>query len=88
MHGFIRREDLPAVEPWARYWRTWVSAAFLKEYLATAGTARFVPKSAEELQAALDASMLERALHELAFELESRPDRVRIPILGILELIT
>jgi maltose alpha-D-glucosyltransferase/alpha-amylase len=84
----VRREDLPALEPWARFWRTWVSVAFLQGYLATAGGARFVPKSADELRASLDAYMLEKALHELVAELDSRPDWARIPILGILELIT
>ena len=72
----VRREELPALEPWAQ------------GYLATAGGARFVPKSADELRASLDAYMLEKALHELVAELDSRPDWARIPILGILELIT
>jgi maltose alpha-D-glucosyltransferase/alpha-amylase len=83
----VRREDLPALEPWARFWRTWVSVAFLQGYLATAGGARFMPKSPDELKAALDAYMLEKALYELGFELDSRPDWARIPILGILELL-
>ena len=84
----VRREDLPALEPWARYWRTWVSVAFLRGYLATAAGARFVPKSTDELRAALDAYMLEKALYELGSELDSRPDWARIPILGILELMS
>jgi maltose alpha-D-glucosyltransferase/alpha-amylase len=83
----VRREDLPALEPWARYWRTWVSVAFLQGYLSVAGGARFVPRAPDELKAALDAYMLEKALNELNFELDARPDWVRIPILGILELI-
>ena len=83
----VRREDLPALEPWARFWRTWVSVAFLQRYLATAAGARFLPKSADELGAALDAYMLEKALYELGFELDSRPEWARIPILGILELL-
>jgi maltose alpha-D-glucosyltransferase/alpha-amylase len=83
----VRREDLPALEPWARFWRTWVSVAFLQGYLAAAGAARFMPKSPEELKAALDAYMLEKALYELGFELDSRPEWARIPILGILELL-
>ena len=69
----VRREDLPALEPWARFWRTWVSVAFLQGYLATAGGARFVPKSTEELAAALDAYQLEKALYELVFELDVAP---------------
>src|SRR6185436_13983694 len=26
----VRAEDLPVLEPWARSWKTWVSAAFLQ----------------------------------------------------------
>jgi maltose alpha-D-glucosyltransferase/alpha-amylase len=83
----VRREDLPALEPWARFWRTWVSVAYLQGYLAAAGTARFVPKTNEELRAGLDAYVLEKALYELGFELDSRPALARIPILGVLELL-
>ena len=84
----VRREDLPALEPWARFWRTWVSVAFLQRYLATAGGAPFVPRAPAELASALDAYQLEKALYEVGFELDARPDWVRIPILGILELMS
>jgi maltose alpha-D-glucosyltransferase/alpha-amylase len=83
----VRREDLPALDPWARFWRTWVSAAFLQSYLATAGTAPFVPQSPSELSAALDTYQIEKALNEIGYELEMRPDWARIPIHGILELV-
>jgi maltose alpha-D-glucosyltransferase/alpha-amylase len=83
----VRREDLPALEPWARFWRTWVSAAFLQRYLATAAGAPFLPPPAE-LTAILDAYQIEKALYEIGFELDARPDWVRIPILGILELMS
>ena len=84
----VRREDLPALEPWARFWRTWVSVAFLQGYLAALGGARFVPRSAEELGPALDAYLIEKALYELVYELDARPEWARIPILGLLELMT
>jgi len=83
----VRPEDLPALQPWARFWRTWVSVAYLQGYLGAADGARFVPKSTEELGAALDAYVLEKALHELGSELDARPAWARIPILGILELV-
>ena len=85
--GSVRKEDLPALEPWARYWRAWASAAFLKRYLETAAGASFVPKSEDDLRTALTGCLLEKALYELGFELESRPDWVRIPLLAILELV-
>jgi maltose alpha-D-glucosyltransferase/alpha-amylase len=85
--GALRREDLPALEPWGQFWRVWVSVAFLKRYLETVGQAPFLPKSREELQDTLNAYRLEKALAELGFELEHRPDWVRFPLQGILDLI-
>ena len=84
----VRREDLPILEPWARFWRTWVSVAFLQGYLATAAGARFLPKTTGELRIALDGALLERALHEVGFEIEARPEWARIPIQGILEIVS
>ncbi|HET7746946.1 MAG TPA: maltose alpha-D-glucosyltransferase, partial [Vicinamibacteria bacterium] len=84
--GSVRREDLPTVQPWARYWRTWVAAAFLRRYLDTAAAGAFLPRP-EDLRDMLTAYLLEKALYELASELETRPDWARIPLLGILELV-
>ena len=37
--GELRAEDLPTLEPWARFWKAWVSAAFvLPRRRSTAGT--------------------------------------------------
>ncbi len=85
--GSVRKEDLRGLEPWARYWRAWVSAAFLKGYLEAAQDAAFVPARTEDLRALLTAQLLEKALHEVGFELESRPEWVRIPLAAILELL-
>jgi maltose alpha-D-glucosyltransferase/alpha-amylase len=65
-----------------------VSAAFLKSYLSTAGTASFVPQSADDLDLQLTTMLLEKALYELRYELNMRPDWVRIPLRGILEVVT
>jgi maltose alpha-D-glucosyltransferase / alpha-amylase len=85
--GSLRKEDLPALEPWGHYWRTWVSVAFLKRYLETAGAAPFLPRTSEELQDALSAYRLEKALAELGFEMEHRTEWVRFPLQGILDLL-
>jgi maltose alpha-D-glucosyltransferase/alpha-amylase len=85
--GAVRREDLPALEPWARYWRAVVSAAFLRRYLEVAGTAVGLPKDPEELRESLSAYVMEKALIEIGLELDSRPDWLRIPLMGVLELM-
>jgi len=80
-------EVLPRMHPWARFWVDCVSTAFLRSYLSTAGTASFVPQTPAELELQLTTMLLEKALYELRYELNSRPDWVRIPLRGIRDLI-
>ncbi len=75
-----------SLEPWARFWETWTSASFLREYLAAAANAPFLPPSAGDCELLLECFALEKALYELAYEMNNRPDWVRIPLLGILHL--
>ena len=84
----FRDEEIPPLEPWARLWHRSASAAFMAGYLAAAGQAPFVPGAAGEMQALLDVYLLDKAVYELAYELNNRPAWVRIPIEGILQLLT
>ncbi len=80
-------QDFSVLEPWARFWYHWVSVAFLKGYLAAVDQSPILPKSVSELQTLLEANLLEKALYELSYELNNRPDWVRIPLEGILQLL-
>jgi maltose alpha-D-glucosyltransferase/alpha-amylase len=82
----IRPEDLPALEPWVRFWYSWTAATFLGGYLETVAGADFMPASRAELEILLDSFLIEKGTYELAYELNNRPDWVPIPIQGILEL--
>jgi maltose alpha-D-glucosyltransferase / alpha-amylase len=75
-----------ALEPWVELWPDRVGAAFLDAYLAAAGNAVFVPGEAER-QTLLTAFLMEKAVYELAYELNNRPDWAHIPMAGILKLI-
>jgi maltose alpha-D-glucosyltransferase/alpha-amylase len=46
-----------------------------------------LPEAHEERQILLNAYMLARAVYELGYELHHRPDWVRIPLQGILQLM-
>jgi maltose alpha-D-glucosyltransferase/alpha-amylase len=72
---------------WARFWVDCVSATFLKSYLSTAGSASFVPQAQDDLEIQLTTMLLEKALYELRYELNMRPDWVRIPLRGILDIV-
>jgi maltose alpha-D-glucosyltransferase/alpha-amylase len=80
----------PAVDlqAWSRFWVDAVSSVFLKSYLATAGSASWVPQTQDDLELQLTTMLLEKALYELRYELNLRPDWVRIPLRGIFDLVT
>jgi len=74
-------------EAWADFWTAWVSATYLKAYLDAAGDSPFLSTDPQERRILLDAFLLQKALYEVAYELNNRPDWVRIPVRGILGLI-
>jgi maltose alpha-D-glucosyltransferase / alpha-amylase len=84
----IRPEDAPALEAAARFWQRWVSASFLRAYLAMSREAAHLPPSRDELRVLLNAYLFEKALYEIVYELNNRPAWVRIPIRGVLDLLT
>ena len=85
--GLIRGEDLRWLEPWAATWATWVSVAFLKSYRQAAGQGGFLPDNREDFDLFLRLLVLEKAIYELGYELNNRPDWVPIPLRGIRQLI-
>jgi maltose alpha-D-glucosyltransferase/alpha-amylase len=80
--------DATSLERLADAWQLWVSAAYLREYLQTTAGADFLPRSRDDLQIVLDAHLLEKAVYELIYELNNRPDWVMIPLKGILYLLS
>jgi maltose alpha-D-glucosyltransferase/alpha-amylase len=83
----VRPGDPAVLEPWLAFWYLNVSAAFLRGYREAAGDGVFLPRDEEELARLLDAFLLEKAIYELAYELNNRPDWISIPIRGITELL-
>jgi maltose alpha-D-glucosyltransferase/alpha-amylase len=85
--GLPHPEEMDYLARWAEHWYSWVSAAFLKTYLETAGPGKFLPETREELGLLLNVYLLEKAVYELGYELSNRPDWVKIPIRGIQQLL-
>jgi maltose alpha-D-glucosyltransferase/alpha-amylase len=55
--------------------------------LQTASDAVFVPQNADDLQILLEAYLLDKAVYEIGYELNNRPDWVIIPIRGIKHIL-
>ena len=68
-------------------WYLWMSAGFLGAYLRAAGAANFLPGSDEQFDRLLDACLLEKAVYELRYELNNRPDWVYLPLRALIELL-
>jgi maltose alpha-D-glucosyltransferase/alpha-amylase len=76
----------PELEPSARSWQLWTSAAFLREYL-DAVDPQLIPPSREDLAVLLDVFLLEKAVYQLGHELRTRPAWVGIPLRGLGHLL-
>ncbi len=91
--GLVGAEDAAVLTAWARWWQRWVSAAFLGAYLAAPEAAddgaapRLLPADPADLALLLDVYLLDKAIYELRYELNNRPEWVPIPLTGILQLL-
>jgi maltose alpha-D-glucosyltransferase/alpha-amylase len=83
----IRSEDTDKLETGARFWHRWVTAAFLRAYFDVSANAPHLPPTRDEIAVLLDAYLIEKALYEIVYELNNRPEWVRIPLRGVMELL-
>jgi maltose alpha-D-glucosyltransferase/alpha-amylase len=67
----------------AERWCDAVSAAFLRGYRATAPKS-VLPKNERDFRLLLDVYLLEKALYELRYEMNNRPDWVHVPLAGLM----
>ncbi|NUN48674.1 MAG: maltose alpha-D-glucosyltransferase [Candidatus Brocadiae bacterium] len=80
-------ERMRELEAGANLWHAWAGSAFLKAYLERAGKSVFLPTSRSVMGAFLEAYVLEKAVYELGYELNNRPGWVKIPLLGIQQIL-
>lgn len=79
----IRQEDTMQLEQWAELWYHFVSKYYLKTYLKKTNKYDFIPEDEESFEILLETYLLEKAIYELKYELNNRPDWVIIPLRGI-----
>jgi maltose alpha-D-glucosyltransferase / alpha-amylase len=72
---------------WAETWAKRVGDRYLNEYLKVADGAAFLPPTRAEIMALLQLHLLEKAVYELGYELNNRPDWVAIPLEGITKIL-
>jgi len=79
-------DDYTLLAPWADTWQQWVGKAFLSGYRGVAADDLTLPGN-PEFDGLLNAFIIEKALYELGYELNNRPDWIRIPLAGILKAL-
>ena len=72
--------------PLGERWFKEVSGAYLAAYYAACGEADFLPQSAADRELLLNLFVLEKAVYEVAYELNSRPKWLAIPLNGVLSV--
>jgi len=68
-------------------WRDSATAAFLTAYRDSMTNARLWPADPHTTSAMLDFFLLEKAVHEIEYELTHRPDWLHIPVTDLLRLL-
>ena len=79
----VRKEDLQKLLPFAEVWYHYMSGFFTRAYLETVAGSPFLPDDPEDLAVMLQTYLLEKAIYELNYDLNNRPDWVMIPMRGI-----
>ena len=82
-HDGFREDDVEYMEQWAEQWYHYVSGFYMHAYLAKVAGKDFIPANKQELDILMQTYLLEKAIYELNYELNNRPDWVIIPIRGI-----
>jgi maltose alpha-D-glucosyltransferase/alpha-amylase len=77
----------PALTAFATAWEQGACSAFRAAYEHTLAARPELAPAAEQGKALLTALLLEKALYELLYELNNRPDWLAIPLRGLLNLV-
>jgi maltose alpha-D-glucosyltransferase/alpha-amylase len=81
-----RPEAVDQLEPWARLWERSTCAEFLRAYRETVAPGRLLPERPAEAESLLQAYLVDKAMYELRYEFDTRPNWVRIPLWGLSSL--
>lgn len=87
LHPSVRSEDVELLKEWIEPWYKYTSGIFLQSYLKRIGEDSFIPKEREELEILLRIYILEKAIYELEYELNNRPDWIIIPLKAISNIL-
>ena len=79
-----RPDDMLGLEPFANDWRLHASESFLAGYRTAIGDCPVLPEDPGDGERLIDLFLLEKALYEISYEMNNRPDWLSIPLRGLL----
>ena len=79
--------DIGYMRHWADLWYFYVSGVFLYSYRTAVADSRVVPTDPKDFAILLETFILEKAVYELGYELNHRPDWLMIPVRGIEQIL-
>ena len=80
-------EDAPLLQRWADQWYAYVAGSFLRAYLRVTADAKLFPGDPAEFERLLQVFLIEKAVYEVGYEMNNRPDWIAIPVHGILQIL-
>lgn len=72
---------------WAEAWYLCAKGFYLDAYIQTIAHQPLIPKENAQIEKLLQAFLMEKAVYELCYEANNRPDWLTIPLNGILKLV-
>jgi maltose alpha-D-glucosyltransferase/alpha-amylase len=86
--SLIRNDRITAADKeklwsFAEHWYHYMSRVYVHSYLDTVNGSNFIPKDPDDLNMLIETYILEKAIYELNYELNNRPDWIGIPLRGI-----
>jgi len=80
-------DDLAYLASWIDPWFRAVSGMFLSGYQNTIRPSSLLPSNKKSLELLFRCLMLEKAIYEVGYELNNRPDWLSIPVQGVKQLL-
>ena len=72
---------------WLAAWESAVTSEFLKNYWKGANKGSFLPDDEKAFERWIEVFLLEKAIYEIGYELNQRPDWIGIPLSGLVSIL-
>ncbi len=83
----LMNNDKDFLQKCAKLWYCYYGSTFLKSYIEGVSSTDILPADKDDIKSFLAVLLLDKSLHDLKFELENRPELVKIPLMVIGEVI-